>query len=275
MIKTGIGFLGAGNMAEALIRGLLATQTCRPDQVMAADVNPERLAAVRGQYGIATTADNRELAQACPTLLLAVKPQQAPPLIEQLRSAVEPERHLLISIAAGLTTAYLEDAFGFSLRVIRAMPNTPAKLRAGATAFCLGQYSRREDEWLARDLFSSVGLVVAVEEALLDAVTAVSGSGPAYVFYLCELMISAGRELGLQAEQAEALAVQTVWGAARMLAESGQKPEDLRAAVTSAGGTTEAALRHLQDAGFAEIFTAALQRAKDRARALTPPSPGK
>lgn len=273
MIQIAVGFLGAGNMAEALIRGLLETRTCTPARIFASDVNAERLAGMAGTYGIQTCSDNQALARACDVLVLAVKPQQAAEALSGLRSALEPARHVLVSIAAGVTTSYLEKASGLPLKVVRVMPNTPAKLRAGAAAFCLGRYAGPAEERLASELFSAVGLAVPTQESLMNAVTALSGSGPAYVFRLCEVMTAAGVELGLPPQTAEQLTVQTILGSARMLAESGQKATELRQAVTSKAGTTEAALKSLDAAGIEAMFKTALRAAGDRARELTPPDP--
>lgn len=273
MIETSIGFIGAGNMAEALIRSLVEAGACRPQTLFASDVNPVRRVWFSQNYGIHVTADNEQLARTCPILILAVKPQQVPEVLAGLAGALDPQRHTLISIAAGITTSYLEKALGRPLKIIRAMPNTPARIRAGATAICLGSQAGAAEQKLAEEIFAAAGTVMAVDEALMDAVTAVSGSGPAYVFYLCELMIAGGEALGLSRKQSERLSVQTVLGAGRLLAEGGQSAAVLRAAVTSAGGTTEAALRQLEAAGFADIFRAAMRAARDRARELTPAAP--
>jgi pyrroline-5-carboxylate reductase len=271
--RTLIGFLGAGNMAEALIRGLLETQVCDPSEIFASDPNAQRLAFISGTYGIQSAADNSALVKSCPVLVLAVKPQQVAEVMSGLRGEFDPGRNVLISIAAGISTGYLERALDVPAKVVRVMPNLPVVVRAGAGAFCLGRYAGPAEAELAHRLFASVSLLVPVEETLLDAVTAVSGSGPAYVFYLCELMTAAGVELGLTPADAERLSVQTVIGAARMLSEGRRRPADLRQAVTSKGGTTEAALAHLAAGGWPQIFTDALRAARDRARELTPPAP--
>lgn len=270
VIEINLGFLGAGNMAEALIRGFLETGTCSAQRLWAADVNPERLATMSRIYGIHTTQNNAEVLAACPAIVLAVKPQQLPDLLKSLRSDFIPSRHMILSIAAGIPLPVLEKWLGQALKLVRLMPNTPAKLRAGATAYCLGRLSGDAEKKFVEQLFSAVGTVVQVEEAAMNAVTALSGSGPAYVFRLCEVMTQAGEALGLSASVAQALTVQTLLGAARMLAETGEQAADLRRAVTSKGGTTEAALASLEAAHFAEMFGAALRSARDRAEELTP-----
>lgn len=270
MIETNLGFLGAGNMAEALIRGFLETGTCSAQRLWAADVNPERLAYMARTLGVHTTQNNATLLAECPLVLLAVKPQQLPDLLKPLQPHFVPGRHTVLSIAAGIPLTILEKWLGQPLKLVRLMPNTPAKLRAGATAFCLGKLSGEPEKKLVEQLFSAVGTVTQVEETAMNAVTALSGSGPAYVFRLCEVMAQAGQALGLSAPVAKALTVQTILGAARMLSETGEEAAALRQAVTSRGGTTEAALAHLEAAHFSEMFQTALRRARDRAEELTP-----
>jgi pyrroline-5-carboxylate reductase len=270
VIESNLGFLGAGNMAEALIRGFLETQTCLARRLWAADVSTERLAWMAKTLGVHTTTSHAELLSACPLVILAVKPQQLPGMLASLRAHFSPARHTIFSIAAGISLPVLEQWVGQPLKLVRLMPNTPAKLRAGATAFCLGRLAGEPEKKLVETLFSAVGTVVQVEEGAMNAVTALSGSGPAYVFRLCEVMAQAGESLGLAAPVAKSLSVQTILGAARMLAESGEEAAALRQAVTSQGGTTEAALASLEAAHFSEIFQAALRAARDRAAELTP-----
>ncbi|MCK5218187.1 pyrroline-5-carboxylate reductase [bacterium] len=264
-----IGFLGSGNMAESLIRGLQETAVCLPEKITASDINEIRLAYMAEKYGVQTTLNNRELARKCSVLVLAVKPQQADAVMNEMRSVLDPEKNILISLVAGLTTAGLEKAVGQWLKVVRVMPNTPARLRAGTTAFCLGQYAGEAETLLTHMLFEPVGIVVRVEEALMNAVTALSGSGPAYVFHLCEMMIKAGVQMGLSSREAGVLSVQTIMGAARMLNETGQPAAELRAAVTSPGGTTEAALDYLAASDYQEIFIKALEAARNRGKEIT------
>ncbi len=268
-----LGFIGAGNLAEALLRGLLETHACLPSQLHISDPNGERTAFLSEALGLHVQPDNPTLAAKCPVLVLAVKPQQVPQVLSQLKGALEPGRHVLISVAAGVPTAYLEQVLGKPLKLVRAMPNTPVKVRAGATAYCLGRHAGEDEASLAHALFSAVGTAVRLEEPLLDAVTALSGSGPAYVFRLCEILISAGIALGLPPAEADRLVRQTLYGASRMLQESGESAEALRRAVTSPGGTTEAALKRLEQGGWADLFQDALRTARDRARDLAPRPP--
>jgi pyrroline-5-carboxylate reductase len=270
VIETNLGFLGAGNMAEALIRGFLETGTCTAQRVWAADVNTDRLAYMASTLGVHTTQNNAELLDNCPLVLLAVKPQQLPDLLKALQPHFKPSQHTVLSIAAGIPLGVLEKWLGQPMKLVRLMPNTPAKLRAGATAFCLGRLSGEPEKKIVEHLFAAVGTVTQVEETAMNAVTALSGSGPAYVFRLCEVMAAAGEALGLSAPVAKALTVQTILGAARMLSETGEEAAALRQAVTSKGGTTEAALAQLEIGHFAELFVVALQKARDRAAELTP-----
>lgn len=269
MIPQTIGFLGAGNMAEALIRGLLSTRTCSPEQLSAADLNEIRLVHMVKNYKLTGYARNPDLVAACDIVILAVKPQQLKDLLAEIAASIRPDRHVLVSIAAGVTTAYIEKALRGPVKVVRAMPNTPARLLSGATAFCLGQHAGEAESLIAHMLFDAVGLTLRVDEGLLNTVTAVSGSGPAYVFKFCEMMIRAGVEMGLPPADAEQLAIQTLWGAARMLKETRETPAALRAAVTSPGGTTQAALETLAASDFETVFLQALSAARNRAETLS------
>ncbi len=270
MIQATLGFIGAGNMAEALIRGFIETKTCRADQIVASDISAERLSWLAQTFGVKTTADNVQLVQTCSVIVLAVKPQQISELLTGLQPHIQPQRHVILSIAAGIPTGYIEKRAGQSVKVVRIMPNTPAKLRAGASAFCLGQHAGREEQQLTETLLAAVGTVVCVDESDMNAVTALSGSGPAYLFRMAEIMTQAGQEMGLSESVAKALTRQTILGAGRMLAETGQEAGELRRAVTSKGGTTEAALTYWEENGFSELVRSALARARDRAQELTP-----
>lgn len=260
-----IAFIGSGNMASALIQGLLASRTSRADQLVASDVRPEALDALKRAHGIATTTDN---AAACTAdiLVLSVKPQVLPALLAELAPHVRADA-LIISIAAGVPLAAIEAPLP-GRRAIRVMPNTPALVAAGATALAAGTHANADDLKLARAIFESVGVVVEVPEPLLDAVTALSGSGPAYVFYLAEALIDAGRAVGLTDDVAKVLALQTVYGAAKLLHESGEAPAELRRKVTSPGGTTHAGVTTLDARDVRGAVTACVTAARDRGREL-------
>jgi pyrroline-5-carboxylate reductase len=286
MNKT-IAFIGAGNMAEALIRGLLETKA---GHIIATDVRAERLEQLRCAYNIEISTDNAAAAAKADIIVLAVKPQQMTNALGGLKSVVGrvPSRggiietraasgdaaykkssQLIVSIAAGVTTARIERELGGEPRVVRSMPNTPALVGAGATAVCKGRFATEADLDTAETILKAVGIVVRTDEQHLDAVTALSGSGPAYIFYMAEAMIAAGIEAGLPADVAKRLAVQTVFGAGKLLAESGESPEQLRKKVTSPGGTTEAALKVKMERGFAKIVADAMHAAARRSRELS------
>lgn len=263
-----IAFIGAGNMAEALIRGLLGAPTVPPAQLVATDVRPERLEFFRTKFGIRTAGDNRQAAAGSDIIVLAVKPQKMSAVLAEIKTAVS-KRQLIISIAAGVTTGRIESEVGGQPRVVRVMPNTPALVGAGAAALSGGRHVTEEDLRTAETVLGAVGITVRVDEKDLDAVTALSGSGPAYVFHVAEAMIQAGIEAGLAEEVAKKLAIQTVSGAAQLLAQSGEAPEVLRRKVTSPGGTTEAALKVMTDRQVAKIFSEAIQAAARRSRELS------
>jgi len=257
-----IGFIGAGNMATALAKGLLASEVVDAGRIYAADVDEKR----RKLFARATSAnvcsDNAAVVGEADVIVLAVKPQQIEDVLREIGPALE-ERHLVVSIAAGITTGYVEKFVRNGVRVIRAMPNTPMLVGVGAAALCKGKWATDADLDLARGIFESSALVVTIDEKGMDAVTALSASGPAYFFYLAEAMIRAGVEMGLSEGDAAALATQTALGAGKMLAESGDTPEELRRTVTSPGGTTEAAIKCME---AAEIPTSIIEAMKAAAR---------
>jgi pyrroline-5-carboxylate reductase len=260
-----IAFIGAGNMAAALIQGLLDRGVARPEQLIANDVRPEPLAALGAKHGISTTTDP-QLACAAEIVILSVKPQVFPTLLPALAPLLGGSS-LVLSIAAGVPLIAIETQL-IAARVIRAMPNTPALVGAGATALALGRRASADDLTLARAVFESVGVVVEVEENLMDAVTALSGSGPAYLFYVAEALVAAGRAAGLPAEIAATLALQTVHGAAKLLHESHEDPAELRRKVTSPGGTTHAGVSRLDALDVRGAIEACVIAARDRGREL-------
>jgi pyrroline-5-carboxylate reductase len=263
-----VGFVGGGNMATALIRGLLAAKLYRADQVWASDVDAPKLAALRRRFKIGSTPDNGALVRASKVIVIAVKPQIIDAVLAQMQPAVTP-RHLFISIAAGVTTARLEAGLGGRARVLRVMPNTPALLGKGMSVLVRGQHARTADERLGLRVLRAVGQAVAVQdERLLDAVTGLSGSGPAYVYLFAEALIAGGVAAGLSAPLAGQLALQTLTGAAAMLQETGETPAALRAMVTSPGGTTLAGLNELARRGFSDAVAAAVVTATRRSEEL-------
>ena len=259
-----IAFIGAGNMGEALIRGLLAVKAVAPQRLTAVDVLPERRKLLEAKFGIRTMSDIPR----ADILVLAVKPQQMSAVLPTLKSQFS-DLKLIITIAAGVTTARIERELGGNVHVVRVMPNTPALIGAGAAALAPGQFATEDDLATAEAIFGAVGITVRVDETALDAVTALSGSGPAYVFLVAEAMITAGLEVGLSADVAKKLAMQTILGAAKLMADGREEPAELRRKVTSPGGTTEAAIKVMMQRQLPETFSEAIAAATRRGRELT------
>lgn len=263
-----IAFLGAGNMAEALVRGLLTSQTLPASRILVTDVRLERLDFFAKSFGVTALSGNAAAVQRADTVVLAVKPQQAGTVFADLKAQFGPAK-LLISIAAGVTTTRIEQALGGTPRVVRVMPNTPALVGVGAAGYCAGRFATESDLATTATILGAVGIVVRVDESMMDAVTAVSGSGPAYIFLVAEAMIRAGIEVGLSEEVARKLTVQTIFGAGALMGASGELPAELRRKVTSPGGTTEAALKVMADRQLVEIFVAAVAAAERRGQELS------
>ncbi len=263
-----VGFVGGGNMATALVKGFLAAGLYRAEQICVSDVDAPKLAALRRRYKVVTTQDNTALVRDAKVVIIAVKPQIIDAVLASMRPSVTPQK-LFVSIAAGVTTARLEAGLGKGARVLRVMPNTPALLAKGMSVLVRGRYATPADERLGLRLLRAVGQAVAVQdERLLDAVTGLSGSGPAYVYRFAEGLIAGGVAAGLTAALATQLTFQTLVGAAAMLQETGDTPEALRAAVTSPGGTTLAGLGELERRGFKDAVAAAVVTATRRSQEL-------
>jgi pyrroline-5-carboxylate reductase len=262
-----LGFVGAGNMAEAFARGLFASGLASPGAVLFHDPDPAR-SAVFADLGCTACAENRELASRSDMLILAVKPQVLPEVLAGFADAVPPGT-LVVSIAMGVPCARLEAILGPGARVVRVMPNTPLMVGRGVSGVARGANATDRDMADVLALFASSGLAREVAEDDLHAVTALSGSGPAYVFLLCELMAKAGESLGLGGELAEAFARETVIGAGRLLEGSDEPAEALRRRVTSKGGTTEAALNAFAEKDFEGTVRAALEAAARRSREVS------
>jgi len=263
LTDTTVGFLGAGNMAEAIIRGVLDSGSTPPSQVVASDIRADRLEQLQGELGLRTTGDNRELVATSDIVVLSVKPQVLPHVVAPLAGEFRPS-HTVVSIAAGITVASLEALVGEGVPVVRVMPNTPALVGEGASGFCLGRHANDRHAGLVTALLEATGLAVAIEEPLMDALTAISGSGPAYVFYLMEAMMAGAAKVGLPDDLARALVKQTVLGAARLAFESEVDPAELRRRVTSPGGTTQAAIGTLDSNNVSDAVTAAIVAARNR-----------
>lgn len=260
-----IAILGVGKLGEALLSGLIRSGQA-PGDLIAAEKHPERAVEIAARYGVAT-ADPVDAAAAADVLLLAVKPQDMKALLVDIAPVVRPET-LVVSMAAGITMGLLEGALPEGTAVVRVMTNTPVFVDEAMSALSGGAHATPAQVQLVEDLLSHLGKVVRVPEAQMDAVTALSGSGPAYFFFLVEAMIDAGILLGLPRAVAAELIVQTAVGSAKMLRESGEHPVLLREAVTSPGGTTIAAIRTMEDHGVRAAMLAAIEAARDRSREL-------
>jgi pyrroline-5-carboxylate reductase len=263
-----VAFIGCGNMGSVLISGTLSSGLISKDKVLVTDIRPERLEYIREREGISITEKNREAVEKSDVIVLAVKPQVIGKVLSEIRDVVTGDK-VIISIAAGITTGFIEEALGKEVPVVRVMPNTPCLVKTGASGISPGKYAGEQEETIAEEMFRGVGIVVKVPEQMLDAVTALSGSGPAYIFYIIESLIEAGMEMGLSEDDARKLVSQTVLGAARMFVETGESPQVLRAKVTSPGGTTETALKYLEEKGFQKILIAAVKEAAKRSKELS------
>lgn len=265
-----IGFIGAGNMAEALINGLTKAEIYAPADILISDIKAERLKLLAEKYGVSIAQNNAELAAKVDILVLSVKPQNMNEALESIKDAFKQDT-LVISIAAGIKTANVAALLG-DAAIVRVMPNTPALIGEGASALFANEKAKPALD-KARRIFSAVGRAVVVEdEGLIDAVTAVSGSGPAYYFLLMEEMINAAEQLGLAGDVAKELVLQTAKGASLLAVDAdkrGESPAELRRKVTSPGGTTEAALKVFSDSRFGPTVAAAIERARDRSRELS------
>jgi pyrroline-5-carboxylate reductase len=262
-----VGFLGAGNMAGALIKGLLVSGAVPASQIWASDVREERLAEVAQVHGIRTTKDNPALLAACDVVVLSVKPQVADRVLPLVGSHMRSDA-VLISVAAGVSIAAMEARLAPDARVIRSMPNTAAIALAGATAIARGTHATDEDMRVARALFEAVGKVVVLDESLLDAVTGLSGSGPAYIMLIIEALADGGVKVGLHRETALMLAAQTVFGSAKLLLDTGMHPGQLKDMVTSPGGTAIVGLHTLESGGLRRTLIDAVEAATQRSEQL-------
>ena len=262
-----IGFLGAGQMASALATGWLRAGLLDPVRSGAADP----FATARDKFtqatGLKSYATNREVVEACEVLVLAVKPQVMATVLAELQPLLKP-RHLVISIAAGVTLQTLGEALGASVRLVRVMPNTPCLVGASASGYAAGSAATPDDVALVGQLFGAVGKAFALPEHLLDAVTGLSGSGPAFIYVLIEALADGGVRVGLPRDVAQTLAAQTVLGAAKMVLETGQHPAALKDAVASPGGTTIAGLHALEKSGFRAGLMDAVVAATERSKEL-------
>jgi pyrroline-5-carboxylate reductase len=264
-----LGIIGAGLMAEAIARGVIQSGFLRANQMIAADVSAERRELFSSSLRIGCVEDNAQAAAQSKNILLSVKPYQMEAALAGI-GAVLPAESLVISIAAGIGSKFIETHLGSSKqwRVVRAMPNTPMLVGAGMVAIAAGSHATADDLTQARKIFESAARVVEVSEDKMDAVTAISGSGPAYFFFLVEQMIRAGVEMGLSADESRTLAIQTAVGAAKMMGQSTDSPAEHRRRVTTPNGTTHAAISHMEASGWPNITVEALKAAARRSREL-------
>ncbi len=262
-----LGFIGAGKMATALVKGILKAGLARPEQIMVSDVVPEALQRLVTETGVRAASNNAELVRQADVVIFAVYPHIVPRVCEEIRELVTAGQ-LFISIAAGLRTEKILAALGKEVRLVRVMPNTPALVGAGAAAYCTAGAATEEDAELAGQLLGAVGRAVRVEEHLMDAVTGLSGSGPAYVFQFIEALADGGVRMGLPRALALELAAQTVLGAARMVLETALHPAQLKDQVASPGGTTIAGLHELERGALRGTVMNAVEAATKRAAEL-------
>lgn len=262
-----VGFLGAGNMGEALIHGLLHGHLCKPEQIFCSDVRPERLKLIREKYGVRGTIHNSEVVRQSDIIILAVKPQIMKPVIEEVSKYFDFNK-LIISIAAGVPLDVIESCARKDLKLIRVMSNICVMVREGISAIAAGRHAQKEDLMIAKTIFDSVGKSIFLEENLLDAVTGLSGSGPAYIFLIVDALADAGVKVGLSRDDALLLASQTVLGAAKMLIETGEHPGKLKDMVTSPGGTAIAGLHTLEQGGVRTTLINAVEVATQRSKSL-------
>tara|TARA_B100000959_G_scaffold262192_1_gene300390 strand:+ start:456 stop:1307 length:852 start_codon:yes stop_codon:yes gene_type:complete len=266
-----IAFIGSGNMAEALISSLIDSSVFNPDAILCSDISKKRLEYIHNNYNIHTSPDNFDVAQKADIIILSVKPQIILKVLDQISETVDSSK-LIISIAAGISLDIIKKAMSKegakTFRLIRAMPNTPALVQTGATALTKGADASENDLKAAFEIFSAIGKAVEINEDLMDAVTGLSGSGPAYIFLIIEALADAGVKVGLPKDISMTLSVQTVLGAAKLASESGDHPAKLREMVTSPGGTTIAGINSLEEGNLKAVLMNAVEAATQRGREL-------
>ncbi len=266
-----IGFIGGGNMAEAMIKGLISASFIEAKNLMASDVSTERLEKLKGDYKIKVTQDNRELVQKNNIIILSIKPQVMKEVLNPIHDVVDGDK-LIISVMAGPTIEAIEHLLNpeadKKVGVVRTMPNTPSFVQEGVTALAAGDHVSKNDLRVAHRIFEAIGRTVDVQESHLDAVTGLSGSGPAYIFMIIEALSDAGVKMGLSRDVSNILTIQTVLGAAKLARESGQHPGELKDMVCSPGGTTISGLHSLEEGGLRTTLMNAVEAATRRSRVL-------
>ncbi|MFA5904794.1 MAG: pyrroline-5-carboxylate reductase [Desulfobacula sp.] len=268
LLEKKIGFIGCGNMGEALVSGLVLSGAARPENIICSDINEDLLEEVKKKYGVITTTDNIEVAKASEIIIYATKPQILGKVLKETSVALDTTK-LIISIAAGVPLAAIASGLHKELRLIRVMPNICAFVKESATAIAAGDYATKEDIKLARAIFDSVGKTVFIQEnVLMDAFTGLSGSGPAYIFIIVDALADAGVKMGLSRKHSLFLSTQTVLGAAKLLMESKEHPGQLKDRVASPGGTAIAGIHTLEQGGLRTTLINAVEAATKRSREL-------
>jgi pyrroline-5-carboxylate reductase len=258
-----IGFIGAGNMANALIKGLIKSNIYSPEQLSASDNDKKKIGDVSDKFGIKCYNSNKELIRECSVIVLSIKPQVIRDVLDEIKDNIS-DRHLIISIAAGIPIKMILSVIGHNIPIIRVMPNTPALIQRGMSVLVAGGTATSYHTDIARKIFDAVGKTVVLDEKMMDAVTALSGSGPGYIFRIMESFVTAGEKLGFDRDTALLLVTQTFLGASHLADESGLPLTQLREMVTSPGGTTAAGLAILEKKGISEAIEAALKAARER-----------
>lgn len=265
--KKCLGFIGAGNMAEAMIRGMIGNQVVQPRQIVASDISVQRIEHVSKTFDIGMAKDNASLVDQCSVIFLAVKPQAITAVLQDIQANTGGDK-LLISIAAGVPIKLLSAGLPRKPRIVRTMPNTPATVMEGAMAIASDSPATPEDLDIVETLFAPVGRTVKIEEKLIDAVTGLSGSGPAYVFMILEALADGGVKMGLPRDVAETLAAQTLLGSAKLFLETRTNPGQLKCMVTSPGGTTISGIHELERGGLRASLMNAVEAATKRSKEL-------
>jgi pyrroline-5-carboxylate reductase len=265
--KVKIGFVGAGNMAEAMMKGIISAGMAKAEDIIASEIMPERRDYITNTVGVQTVSDNIEVVRSSDVVVLAVKPHHVGPVLDELKPYLT-GTHLLISIAAGVKISFMESHLNWGVRVARVMPNQPCLVGASASGFALGRSAKKEDKEMVQGILNSVGLAFCLDERLLDAVTGLSGSGPAYIYMIIEAMADGGVLAGLPRDVALQLAAQTVVGAGKTYLETRKHPGELKDMVASPGGTTIEGLRVLEEAAVRGAFIDAVEAAAKKSEEL-------
>ena len=266
-----VGFIGAGNMATALIKGVISSGLYNPDMINAYDTDPEKLKSIYETYKVEGRQSSSDLVKSCNTVILAVKPQVMNIVLEEIKGEVTKD-HIVISIAAGIKINTIQSFLGNNVPVIRVMPNTPALIQMGVSAVAAGEKVTPEQMNVAIEILKAVGIAFTVDEVMMDAVTAVSGSGPGFVFKIMECFVEAAEKQGFEKETAIKMVVQTFLGASKLAESSDLSLSDLRKMVTSPGGTTEAGLKFLDTNKLGELIDGTIETAKKRSIELGNPT---